>query len=166
MNNLSAEFTTSYKELERSVAHLRAEAKSSRNSLKRQNKRLIALEVEEMLRRVRTDEESLTIISEIFHDRDLEEIRMMANQIVRNPNCVAFFGLTGKRAQLIFASSDEIRIGMDQVLAQVLPKLEAGSGGGSAKFAQGSGLAVNTQLLREALEQAQEIVINSEGSTN
>lgn len=90
---------------------------------------------------------------------------MMANQIIRNSNCVAFFSLTGKRDQLVFASSEEIRIGMDQVLAHVLQKLEDGSGGGSAKFAQGSGLAANTQLLRQALEEAQEIVIKSEGST-
>ncbi len=165
LNNLSAEFTTSFNELESSVARLRAEAKASRNSLKRKTKQLIAFEVEEMLRSARADEDALTVITKIFLDRDLEEIRMMANQIVRNPNCVALFGLTGKRDQLVFASSEEIRIGMDQVLAQVLQKLEDGSGGGSAKFAQGSGLAANTQLLREALEEAQEIVIKSEGLT-
>lgn len=165
LNNLSAEFTTSFKELESSVARLRAEAKASRNSLKRKTKQLIAFEVEEMLRSERADEDALTVITKIFLDRDLEEIRMMANQIVRNPNCVALFGLTGKRDQLVFASSEGIRIGMDQVLAQVLQKLEDGSGGGSAKFAQGSGLAANTQLLRQALEEAQEIVIKSEGLT-
>ncbi|HCB48526.1 MAG TPA: hypothetical protein DEP47_03115 [Chloroflexi bacterium] len=165
LNNLSAEFTTSFKELESSVARLRAEAKASRNSLKRKTKQLIAFEVEEMLRSARADEDALTVITKIFLDRDLEEIRMMANQIVRNPNCVALFGLTGKRDQLVFASSEGIRIGMDQVLAQVLQKLEDGSGGGSAKFAQGSGLAANTQLLRQALEEAQEIVIKSEGLT-
>lgn len=165
LNNLSAEFTTSFKELESSVARLRDEAKASRNSLKRKTKKLIAFEVEEMLRNARADEGALTVITKIFHDRDLEEIRMMANQIIRNSNCVAFFSLTGKRDQLVFASSEEIRIGMDQVLAHVLQKLEDGSGGGSAKFAQGSGMAANTQLLRQALEEAQEIVIKSEGST-
>lgn len=165
LNNLSIEFTTSFRELEHSVAKLQAEAKSAKKSLKKQTNRLIALEVEDMLRGVQTKEDSLTIISEVFNDRALEEIRMIANQIVRQPKCVAIFGQTGERVQLVFASSGDIRIGMDQVLAQVLPKLEDGSGGGSDNFAQGSGLAGNNKVIREALDQAQELIIESEGST-
>lgn len=164
LNNLSAEFTTGFRELENSVAKLQAEARSARNSFKKQTKRLIALESEEMLRGVKNREDSPTVIPEIFHDRALEEIRILANQIVRNPKCVAVFGQTGERAHLIFASSGDIGIGMDQVLAQVLPMLEDGSGGGSAKFAQGSGLAANNKVMREVLEQARELILESEGS--
>jgi alanyl-tRNA synthetase len=163
LNNLSVEFTTSIRELERSVEKLQAEAKLSKNSLKKQTKRLITLEAEEMLHRVQEKEDSLTVISEVFQDRPLEEIRMLANQIVRNPKIVAVFGQMGERSQLVFASSGEIRIGMDQVLAHVLPKLEDGSGGGSAKFAQGSGQAASTKVLQEVLDQAREIILESEG---
>lgn len=165
LNHLSAEFTTGFRELDRSIAKLQAEARSSRKSLKSQTKRLVAFEAEEMLRKAQAKEDSLTVIMEIFHDRALEEIRMIANQIVRNQKCVAIFGRAGGRAQLVFASSGEIRIGMDLVLARVLPKLKDGSGGGSAKFAQGSGVAANAKVLQEVLDLAREIVIESEGST-
>lgn len=166
LNNLSAEFTTSYRELENSVKKLQAEAKSAKKSLKKQTKRLIALEIEEMLRSAQIQEDSLTVISEIFHDRALEEIRMMANQIARHPKCVAIFGQIGARVQLVFASSGDIRTGMDHVLSEVLPKLEDGSGGGSAKFAHGSGLAANNKVIREVLDRARELIIESEGTTS
>ena len=160
LNRLSSDLTTGYSELEISVARMREEAKASRQSLKRQTKRLVTLEAGALLQDT-TLIGSAAIIAQVLTDREPAEIRMLANQIIRSAPSVALLGLVGPKSQLVFASSVDGSIGMGQLLTQVLPELGDATGGGSTTFAQGGGPAVNEATMRAALLGAQAIVAES-----
>jgi alanyl-tRNA synthetase len=160
LNRLSADLTTGYSELEISVASMREEAKASRQSLKRQTKRLVALQAGALLQDA-TLIGSSAIIAQVLMDREPAEIRMLANQIIRSAPSVALLGLAGPKSQLVFASSVDGSIEMGQLLNQVLPELGDATGGGSTTFAQGGGPAVNETTMRAALLGAKALVAES-----
>jgi hypothetical protein len=65
---------------------------------------------------------------------------------------IALLGLAGATAYLVLARSADAPGEMDRFLLDALGMLGPATGGGSAAFAQGGGVAASEKQVREALE--------------
>ena len=81
---------------------------------------------------------NVSIVSHIFDDQAADEVRYLARQITGEDNRIALLGLTGEKAQLIFARSANVDLQMPTLL-QVAGKIIGGGGGGTPEMAQGGG---------------------------
>lgn len=156
LTRLSGEMTTSYTEVERSVTHLREELKQTQRSLKKKTNLLLQVEAQELFSRG-TRHGDVTVICEVFGNRDSQECRRLVGQLTSNDNVVALIGISGAKALLMFACSRNLKIPIDQVLMEVLPMLGDVTGGGSDRFAQGGGAAANGKDVAAALQAAEKI---------
>jgi len=94
------------------------------------------------------------LITEIFADRDLNLIKLLAQKITRqSPNAVALLATTHPQVALVFAQSAGQAHDMGALMKEVLSKL-GGRGGGSKDLAQGG--APSAQGLEAALAGAAE----------
>jgi alanyl-tRNA synthetase len=157
LQQLSGEMTTGYWELEKSIAKLREELKSARRSLKQKTNQLNQAEAENLVG-VGSQFGDVLLIRKAFKQRDPQELRALAGRLAKRAKTIVLIGLSGKKAQLIFARSDDIEVSMNTVLQDALPLLGDASGGGSAKFAQGGGQHAGEQQILEALHAGEHIV--------
>ncbi|MFN2222660.1 MAG: alanyl-tRNA editing protein [Candidatus Promineifilaceae bacterium] len=152
---LSNEMTTGYWEIENSIARLRTDLKDAQRELKRKTGELIRLEAQEMAQQA-VDLNGARLITRLFVDRDLGELRRLANQLAAADGIVVLFALAGDKAQLLFTRSADLDLPVNRLLDQVLPLLGEATGGGSARFAQGGGPAAPASRVRDVLEAAEE----------
>ncbi|UCG25801.1 MAG: hypothetical protein JSW55_07375, partial [Chloroflexota bacterium] len=157
LERLSGEMTTGYWELEKSIAKLRSELKSTRRALKQRTSQLHIVEAENLIG-VSTHLGEVLLIRRVFNKRDPQDLRALVGRLTKRANTIVLIGLSGEKAQLIFARSDNMEVPMNAVLQEVLPMLGDASGGGSAKFAQGGGQEVGEQQIHEVLHAAEQIV--------
>ncbi len=79
------------------------------------------------------------IITHLFADRSVEELKMLAHQLVKTDSVLVF--LASKQndlARLVFARSQNVHAQMGTLMREACQLLE-GKGGGTADFAQGGG---------------------------
>lgn len=82
--------------------------------------------------------DGVSIVSQVFNDKQINDLRQLAQQIIQHPDCVVLFGLLGQKGQLIFARSANLDLNMSTLLKNV-GKIIDGGGGGSPHLAQGGG---------------------------
>ncbi len=157
LHHLATELTTGQDELAQAVDRLRQELKSSQRQRKQQQKKLLTYEAAELLA-AKTVKGETTIVSYVFIDRDPGELRVLANQLARNPNIVVLLGLAGPKSQLLFARSLDASGDMNELLKHALKSLGMAGGGGNAKFVQGGGPPANRALISEALKTAENML--------
>src|SRR5499426_1203274 len=145
-----------YREASRSVDAIarkfsagREEAESSVTRLLDENKRLsrrtrelaqiaAIVEAHELIEAAETVE-GLRIVSKVFEDRDVEELKLLAHRLVDGDNVVAL--LASKEsgtARLVFARSANLSADMNALMRAACERL-CGRGGGKPEFAQGGG---------------------------
>jgi alanyl-tRNA synthetase len=151
LNNLSSELTTGYSEIEHSVNRIREEAKITRQQLKKQSKKLVEYEAQQLLNEM-AETDKIRIVCLAYVDRSPDEIRLLANKIAQSDGNVALLGLAGSKSQIVFACSRNLPIEMNRILNQTLPYLGEATGGGSATFAQGGGPEITQKEMRKALD--------------
>jgi alanyl-tRNA synthetase len=96
----------------------------------------------------------IRIVSAIFDDRDLDELRVLASKIVQKEDCIALLGSReGGTARMIFARSAGVDSNMGQLMAEACREV-GGRGGGRADLAQGGGPEL--EKLGSAIESAAE----------
>ena len=157
LGRLSGEMTTSYWEVESSVARLREDLKQAQRSLKKKTSLLLQLEAQNLVTSG-TSYGDAAVICKVFENRDPQELRRLVSYLTASAGIVALIGLAGAKAQLVFARSDNLTVPINQVLKEVLPMIGKATGGGTAKFAQGGGPAANTRQVAAALQSAQEFI--------
>lgn len=93
------------------------------------------------------------IINHVFDGRDINDIRVIAQNIIETPSKVVLFVCKNETAQALFSRSDDVAADMGALLKKLIPML-CGKGGGSAKAAQGGGSHLDAvdEFLREASE--------------
>lgn len=96
----------------------------------------------------------LRIVSRIFEDRDLEELKLLAHRLVDAEGVVALLAAKeGRMARLVFARSPNLPNSADMnTLMRAACERLGGRGGGKPDFAQGGGSQVSE--LNSALEAA------------
>jgi alanyl-tRNA synthetase len=84
----------------------------------------------------------MRIVSRIFDDRDLEEIKLLAHRLVASDSVVALLAARDQETvRLVFARSADVEIDVSLLLRQACAALD-GRGGGKPDFAQGGGSRV------------------------
>jgi len=88
------------------------------------------------------------IIKKTFKDRDINEIRIIAQKLIEYDNYIILFGNLGSSSNILFARSKNVSINMQQLFNSISGMIEA-KGGGKPDFIQ-AGLK-NQNKLEEAL---------------
>jgi alanyl-tRNA synthetase len=158
-----------YREASRSVDSIarkfsagREEAESSVTRLLDENKRLSrrARELAGVVAKVEAHElieaaepvGGARIVSRVFEDRDIEELKLLAHRLVDGDNVVALLASKeGGTARLVFARSPNLPADVNALMRAACERL-GGRGGGKPEFAQGGGPKVSE--LDRALEDA------------
>jgi len=92
------------------------------------------------------------IVSRVFEDRDVEELKLLAHRLVDGDNVVALLASKeGGTARLVFSRSANLSADMNALMRAACERL-GGRGGGKPEFAQGGGPKLSE--LNEALEEA------------
>ena len=106
----------------------------------------------------------VSLVRQLFENREMEEARRLATRIANQPGHVVLLGVSGKKAQLIFARSPDLSYDMRRLLQEAC-SLVGGGGGGGPGLAQGGGphpdridqaLQHATELLRQQISPAGE----------
>src|SRR5215475_4489377 len=131
----------------------REEAESSVERLLDENKRLSrrARELAGVVAKVEASElieatepvDGARIVSRVFDDRDIEELKLLAHRLVDGDNVVALLASKeGGTARLVFARSANLSADMNALMRAACERL-GGRGGGKPEFAQGGGPKVS-----------------------
>ena len=161
VEGLMARLTTAAAELDPAVDRLQAELKQANRQLKRQAEQLVAAEAERLLQTAVTHNQ-VRIISHLFADRDPGQLRQLASQLAQHDSIIVLLGLAGVKTQLIFARSGNTPGAMNQLLTEALAIIgPEARGGGSAMMAQGGGAGAPPIVVRQALERARQILLDT-----
>lgn len=102
-----------------------------------------------------TDYKGFRLIGHVFENRTMLELQQLAKDITaKSTNAIVFFvNETIDKHQIVCARSLDVRINMNQVVKQVLPRIN-GKGGGTDTIAQGGGekLVTGKELMAELMK--------------
>ncbi len=158
VNHLASEFTTSAGHISESVAKLLEENKSRMREIKKLQKKYIELEAEKYIPEA-AEVGSINIINKQFSDRDLDELRMLANYLCQEPETIVLFALNRPLLHFIFCKSNDAPGKMNALIALVIDGFESTKGGGSEKYAQASGPPAHSSRVNRALMEAQHTLV-------
>ncbi len=116
----------------------------------------IAYEAQELVREAHNHGKK--VITKLFENRDLNEVRNLAKQITQLGDVWVLFGLNGEKAHLIFACPEGIDYNLNELVDQVAHLIE-GRGGGRPNFVEIGGPQKSS--IDEALQSARVIVENN-----
>jgi len=159
VNQLAADFTCGLAEVPEAVNKLRAEAGAWHKELKAAKETLLAHEATELLASAPVLN-GWRIIRQAWTDRDLNDLRALAQRLAAAPGTVALLGLAGDRAQLLFARAADVDRDMAVMVKAALTALGA-RGGGTPQLAQGGGVRAELETIEKVLRQAEDNLIKT-----
>jgi alanyl-tRNA synthetase len=127
------------------------ESRQLRKTLQVKNKMLARLLAKELYAQVQ-EQQGIRIVKQLFEDEEMEFLKLLAQALVSQGNCVALLGSGGLQAALLFAQSDNIPGDLRPVLPACCQLIE-GKGGGTRTLVQAGGK--NTSQLQMALDLAE-----------
>jgi len=140
------------------VAAIRKVQAESKQLVKRNRKlaeQNISYEARELVQQAQ--EQGKKVITILFENRELSEVRYLAKQAVKFGEVWALFGLNDDKAHLIFARSDKFEYNLNELVKQVAHLIE-GRGGGRPNFVEIGG--PKKAALEDTLNCARVIVEN------
>lgn len=122
-----------------SINNLSEELKKSNNENKILNIELSSYKIKELIENA-TKVSDVSIIKEIYDGKDIKYVSKLASSITENPKVVVLIAVKNKdKANLIFASSKDVKeVNMNNLLKDSITLID-GRGGGSENLAQGGG---------------------------
>lgn len=127
-----------------------SDLKDAEKQLASAKQALIKAESDGILKEVPTVN-GIRIIRNIFEDRSLNDIKLLAQYLTQAPGTIALLACRNETAQVIFSRSEDVGIDMNALFKSALPIIE-GKGGGNSKTAQGGGS--RTECLESFLDAA------------
>jgi alanyl-tRNA synthetase len=109
---------------------------------------LISFEAEELIKTAIL-EKNVRIVKNIFKDRPVNEVRLLAQKLIFFDNCIVLFGIINEQSNIIFARSSSLNQNMLQLFNAISHIIEA-KGGGKPDFVQAG--CKNPDKLQEGLE--------------
>lgn len=158
VNRLASTLTTGYWNLEENVAKLLDEHKETHRQMRKQREELLHFEAQVLVREAPVEKQT-RIVTRCYLNRDGDELRGLAQALSEHEGTVAFLGVAGDKALLLFARADDAPGQMDQLIKSALQTLDNAGGGGSATFAQGGGAAADESRIRHALSRAKKLLL-------
>ncbi|MFN2188147.1 MAG: alanyl-tRNA editing protein [Candidatus Promineifilaceae bacterium] len=153
LQQLSARFTTGFRELPGTVRKLNDELSEQRKLNKRIEKELLEFEAAALVDKAVPGSTGGFIV-QIFHDKSPNELRALANHLKSNDGLTVLFASIAARTHLLFAKNESVAGDMSQLLNNILRQLGSGSGGGSELYAQGTTDVFDFETLQAALKAA------------
>src|SRR5699024_7075913 len=103
------------KELEKKVAELKDE--------------LLVLEVDKLIKKA-VKKEDYKLVKKVFHETPVKKLQKMANEVIQKSSkmIVLFINEEDNKLQVVCARSKDMDINMEELIAQILPKIN-GKGG-------------------------------------
>lgn len=161
INNLAAQLTTGYQELEGSVSRQLDEISSYRSQLRKVRRQLTAYRLAEMTADAGKSARG-GVFLRVLPDIDLPALRQLANQVTDRHGAVVLLASVGDETSLVFASPDEANADMGVLIKEAFDLLGSGAGGGSPTFAQGKAPAFSEDEIIQVLETIQEKLAGKE----
>ena len=97
---------------------------------------------------------AIALVKQVFHDRDLAFIKLLAQKLAVHPNVVALLATSLPQPALVFAQSSGGRFDMGVLMKEAMASL-GGRGGGARDLAQGGAPAgADLEAALNAVEQA------------
>jgi alanyl-tRNA synthetase len=103
-----------------------------------------------------TEQNGVKLIAQVFADRDLAFVRLLAQKLVKSSNVVALLGAGAGQATLVFAQSPGMKFDMGALMKETMTALGA-RGGGNKDMAQGG--VPDSGKLQEVIEKISKFVI-------
>ncbi len=157
LSRLSAELTTGYWEVPAALDKLREENKALRREIKTLRGAMLDHEAGRLWQDADRSDGHALIVRQ-FADRDVADVRQLVQALVAHPATIALCGVSGEKAQLILARSDDLPFDMVAALKRALAVLGMDRGGGRPSFAQGGGVAAGPDAVASALRAAAETI--------
>jgi alanyl-tRNA synthetase len=151
LSQLVADLTTGYDQIPAVLAKLRDENKAMSRELRAL--KAAALEHEaDQLWQTADRAGGYALVAQAFDNRDVAEVRQLAQHLIAHPATIALCAAAGDKAQLIVARSDDLPHDLVPVLKQGLAFWGVERGGGRPSFAQGGGASVSLAQAQAALQ--------------
>ncbi|MEM8531281.1 MAG: DHHA1 domain-containing protein [Chloroflexota bacterium] len=150
VTRLATQASVGVDKIEATIERLREAEERSRKQLATAQQQLIGYEAVGLIERAQIA--GITrVVQQVFVERDIADIRTLAQHITENGS-VALFGVqNGERGQVLFASGANIAIDCGKLLRETLASF-GGRGGGQANLAQGG--VPDAEKLTEVLDAA------------
>jgi len=149
---VARQFSVGLSEVPARVEKQIQETRQLRNTLQGKNKMLAGLLGKELYGRAEPRPRG-RIVKQLFEDEEMEFLKMLAQALLSQGNCVALLGSGGGQAILLFAQSDSLPGDLRQILNACCPLIE-GKGGGTRTLVQAGGK--NTSRVQQALDLAEQ----------
>ena len=147
LTNLANSFTTTENEVVDKVNKIVENNKQLLKQLDLYKIELLKIEIIKLTEEAIIDNQ-YKIIKKTFKDRDINEVRVIAQKIIEYDDYIILFGNVSNSSNIIFARSKNVSINMQQLFSSISGMIEA-KGGGKPDFIQ-AGLK-NSSKLEEAL---------------
>ena len=158
---VARQFSVGLNEVPARVEKQIQEARQLRKVLQMKNKMLAGLLARELYAQAPPRQET-RIVKQLFEDEEMEFLKMLAQALLSQGDCVVLLGSGGAQAELLFARSDNLNGDLRQILPACCELIE-GKGGGTRTLVQAGGK--NASRLQRALDLA-ELQIMSGSSTS
>ncbi len=155
-SSLSNLLSTGEDEFVHAVEKLQTETKDLLSKDKKLTEQNIIYEARDLVQEAQ--QQGKKVITVLFEDRELNDIRYLAKQVIQFGDVWTLFGLNDEKAHLIFAHSDRYDYNLNELVKQVAHLIE-GRGGGRPNFVEIGGPKKSS--LEEALNSARVIIENS-----
>ncbi len=158
INRLVNDMTVGYQKLPDAIQRMLAENKALKADLKTAREQIIETEAASLLPQA-TAYANLRLIISAYENRDINDLKLLAQKLTAQSGVVALLGLAGDKAQLLFGRADDVTSpDMSQMLKVALAALNSNKGGGRPNFAQGGGVPATLQDVAVALKQAEQAI--------
>jgi alanyl-tRNA synthetase len=117
------------------VERILAENKALAKAAEAMKKDLCRFEAEKLVRNAPL-EKGLRLIKLSYHNRPLEEMRLLVSGITSEKGCIALLATTGDKNQVMAGRSEDVSIDLRKPFNEVMSQF-GGRGGGSVKLVQG-----------------------------
>jgi alanyl-tRNA synthetase len=151
--DLAASLTLGYRDVSGAFGRLTDENKALSKELKTAKETLLRFEADELWMTAQSDS-SPVIIAQVWEGRPAGDLSTVARHLSGKMGILAFLGLAGEKAMLVYAASPDTGLDASALLKSSLEKIGARGGGGSPTVAQGGGFSASLQELQNILAQA------------
>lgn len=148
----AALFSAHIHDVPNQISKLLDESKAQAKERKRLNEELVGYYAPQLLREGEQSE-GYTLVARVFGDRDVADIKLLAQKATAAAPSVVLLGATHGQAGLVFAQTPGLAFDMGALMKQAMAEL-GGRGGGTKDMAQGG--APDASRVAEAIKRARE----------
>jgi alanyl-tRNA synthetase len=157
VNDLASQLTTGQSAIVSSVARLQEDLKSTRRTARRQQKALLKMEAETLVRKGERLGDAV-VVSLVMPDGEADGMRALGAQLAKEPGVVALLAASEPKTSLLFCKSEDAPGDMNILLQAALEQLDSAGGGGTAIMAQGGGAPADRERVARAVARAETVL--------